>query len=54
MEGGTIEEKIDLLIETKRRLSEDVLQGGAEVLLTEMNDDELMKLVALDIHAALE
>ena len=49
---GTIEEKIDRLIESKRQLVKDVLEGGAEVLLTEMNDEELLRLVALDIHAA--
>ena len=51
---GTVEEKIDQLIESKRQLSEDLLQGGAELLLTELKDDELLKLVALDIHKALE
>jgi non-specific serine/threonine protein kinase len=50
---GTVEEKIDHLIESKRQLVRDLLEGGAELLLTEMNDDELLKLVALDIHAAL-
>jgi non-specific serine/threonine protein kinase len=49
---GTIEEKIDGLIESKQRLSTDLLEGGTEMLLTEMKDDELLKLVALDIHAA--
>ena len=49
---GTVEEKIDELIESKRQLSQDLLEGGAELLLTEMNDDELLKLVALDLHAA--
>jgi hypothetical protein len=28
-----------------------LLEGGAELLLTEMKDDELLKLVALDVHA---
>jgi superfamily II DNA or RNA helicase len=51
---GTVEEKIDLLMESKRKLATDVLEGGAELLLTEMNDDQLLKLVALDIHKALE
>ena len=51
---GTVEEKIDQLIESKRQLSEDLLEGGAELLLTELKDDELLKLVALDIHKALE
>ena len=51
---GTVEEKIDQLIDSKRQLSEDLLAGGASVLLTELKDDELMKLVALDLSKALE
>jgi non-specific serine/threonine protein kinase len=51
---GTVEEKIDQMIESKRQLSEDLLEGGAGVLLTEMKDDELLKLVALDINKALK
>ena len=50
---GTVEEKIDALIESKRQLSTDLLEGGAELLLTEMKNDELLKLVALDIHSAM-
>jgi len=50
---GTVEEKIDELIDSKRRLSDDLLGGGGEVLLTEMRDDELLKMVALDVHTAL-
>ena len=49
---GTVEDKIDKLIESKQRLTRDVIEGGAEVLLTEMQDDELLRLVALDIHTA--
>jgi non-specific serine/threonine protein kinase len=51
---GTVEEKIDQLIESKRQLAHDLLHGGAETLLTEMNDDELLKLVALDLRTALQ
>ena len=51
---GTVEEKIDKLIESKRQLSKDLLEGGAETLLTEMRDEELLKLVALDINTALK
>jgi SNF2 family DNA or RNA helicase len=47
-----VEEKIDELIESKRQLSKGVLEGGAELLLTEMKDEELLKLVRLDINAA--
>jgi len=51
---GTVEEKIDQLIESKRQLSKDLLEGGAELLLTELKDDELLKLVALDLNTALK
>ncbi|MDR3700168.1 MAG: DEAD/DEAH box helicase [Candidatus Sulfopaludibacter sp.] len=51
---GTVEEKIDQLIESKRQLSDGLLQTGADLLLTEMKDDELLKLVALDINKALK
>ena len=51
---GTVEEKIDQLIDSKRQLSQNLLEGGGEVLLTEMRDDELLKLIALDLHTASE
>jgi non-specific serine/threonine protein kinase len=51
---GTVEDKIDQLIESKRQLSTDLLEGGADLLLTEMKDQELLKLVALDINKALK
>ncbi|MDA8382061.1 MAG: DEAD/DEAH box helicase [Betaproteobacteria bacterium] len=51
---GTIEDRIDQLIESKRQLVQDVLEGGAEVMLTEMSDKELLDLVRLDIHTAQE
>jgi non-specific serine/threonine protein kinase len=51
---GTVEEKIDRLIESKARLSQDLLEGGADMLLTEMKDEELLKLVALDWNKALK
>jgi non-specific serine/threonine protein kinase len=51
---GTVEEKIDQLIESKRQLSQELLEGGADLLLRELKDDELLKLVALDIGKALK
>ena len=51
---GTVEDRIDQLIESKQQLVQDVLEGGAELLLTEMSDRELLDLVRLDIHAAKE
>jgi non-specific serine/threonine protein kinase len=51
---GTVEQKIDELIESKKQLSKDLLEGGAELLLTEMKDEELIQLVALDLRAAAQ
>jgi superfamily II DNA or RNA helicase len=51
---GTVEEKIDQMIESKRQLSKDLIEGGAELLLTELQDEALLKLVALDLNAALK
>jgi superfamily II DNA or RNA helicase len=52
---GTVEEKIDALIEAKRDLARDLLEEeGGERLLTEMSDEELMSVVALDIRKACE
>jgi non-specific serine/threonine protein kinase len=49
---GTVEDKIDQLIESKQTLVKDVLEGGMELQLTELSDKELLNLVALDIHSA--
>jgi non-specific serine/threonine protein kinase len=51
---GTVEEKIDALIESKQSLSDDLLAGSGEINLTEMKDDELLRLVALDLGAAMK
>jgi superfamily II DNA or RNA helicase len=49
---GTVEERIDRLIEDKQALARGVLIGGGETLLTEMSDAELMAMVALDLRRA--
>jgi len=51
---GTVEEKIDALIEGKQRMAREVLAGGGEVLLTEMSDAELLRIVSLDLRTALD
>ena len=53
---GTVEEKIDALIESKKALSDELLadSGSGEINLTEMRDDELLRLVALDLNAAMK
>ena len=49
---GTVEEKIDELMEEKKDLSDGILKAGAETMLTEMSDKELLDLVALNIDRA--
>jgi non-specific serine/threonine protein kinase len=51
---GTVEDKIDRMIESKKQLVGDFLSGGADVLLTEMKDEELLELVTLDLSAAMK
>lgn len=51
---GTIEERINQMIESKQSLVNDVLQNETEVQLTELSDKELLNLVQLDIHTAIE
>jgi superfamily II DNA or RNA helicase len=48
---GTIEERIDALITEKKALADSILSAGAgaETLLTEMSNDELLRFVALDL-----
>ena len=51
---GTVEERIDALISSKKELADSVLgtEDSAEKKLTEMADDELLRFVALDLKAA--
>jgi non-specific serine/threonine protein kinase len=50
---GTVEDKIDSLIESKRALSDELLAAGGDVNLTELPNDELLRLVALDLNTAM-
>lgn len=51
---GTIEERIEELIASKRHLSGQLLaDSGPGTLLTELPDEELLALVALDLQTAL-
>jgi non-specific serine/threonine protein kinase len=50
---GTVEERIDAMIEEKIGLSKELLgTTGAEKILTDMNNSELLKFVSLDINRA--
>ncbi len=49
---GTVEERIDALIEEKSQLADAVLAEGTERTLTEMSDEELIRMVSLDLDRA--
>ena len=56
---GTVEEKIDQLIEEKKSLATQLLGGDGDgesgaALLTEMPDDELLRFVSLDFRRAVQ
>ena len=51
---GTIEEKIDEMISAKQGMSKEILEGSHEAILTELSNNDLLKLVSLDILAATE
>jgi SNF2 family DNA or RNA helicase len=46
---GTIEESIDTLISSKKKLARDLLAGQDELVLTELSNEELLNLIKLDI-----
>jgi len=46
---GTVEERIDMMLEEKSRLSKDVIAGTGEAWITEMKNDELMDLFKLTL-----
>ncbi len=51
---GTIEEKIDDMIDTKQELADALLSKTKEISLTELSDDSLLQLVRLDVNAAMK
>ena len=50
---GTLEERIDEMIETKKALAESIV-GTDENWLTEMDNDSFRKLIALNRQAIME
>jgi len=50
---GTIEEKIDTLIHDKQKMANEILEGDASATLTELSDDEILKLVTLDLDHSM-
>jgi non-specific serine/threonine protein kinase len=48
---GTIEEKIDAMLEEKQKLAGDIIASSGEAWITEMNDEELSRLFRLEAKA---
>ncbi len=46
---GTVEERIDMMLEEKSRLSQDVIAGTGGGWITEMKDNELIDLFRLTL-----
>jgi non-specific serine/threonine protein kinase len=46
---GTVEERIDLMLQEKSRLSQDVIAAAGESWITEMKDDQLLDLFKLTL-----
>ena len=46
---GTIEEKIDMMIDEKLKLSQNIIQSSGESWMTEMDNDQLMDLFKLTL-----
>ena len=52
---GTLEERIDAMLADKRALSGSMLDSGeGELKLTELSDEALLRVVALDLGSALD
>ena len=50
---GTLEERIDAMLHNKQHVADGILEDDGERRLTELATDELMRVVALDLRAAL-
>lgn len=46
---GTIEEKIDQLINAKKELADNVIGKGGENWITEMNNEQLLAMMRLEL-----
>ena len=51
---GTVEEKIDRLIDSKKAVSDELLSGGGEIKLTEMSNEDIMNMVKLDLAGVMQ
>ncbi len=49
---GTVEEKIDAMITEKQKMADEILSSDKEINLTELPDDEILRMVRLDVTRA--
>ena len=49
---GTIEERIHEMIAEKQKMADEILSSDGEVNLTELSDEQLLKVVSLDVTRA--
>jgi SNF2 family DNA or RNA helicase len=49
---GTLEERIDRMLQDKQQLADQILTQGGETMLTEMTDEQLLRFVSLDLNRA--
>ena len=47
------EEKIDKMLLSKRKMSDDILDKGGDALLTELSNEEIVRVVSLDLSKSL-
>lgn len=45
---GSVEEKIDAMIASKRELAENVIGSGGENWITELSNEELLSVLRMD------
>ena len=50
--SGTIEERIDAMIADKQKMADEILDSDGQVALTEMSDEQILKMVSLDVTRA--
>jgi non-specific serine/threonine protein kinase len=48
---GTLDERIDAMIRSKKQIAQELLQGDLGPAITELSDQEILDLVALDLDA---
>ncbi|MBP9128549.1 MAG: SWF/SNF helicase family protein, partial [Elusimicrobia bacterium] len=51
---GTLEEKIEKMLLSKRKMSDEILADGGDALLTELSNEEIMRVVSLDLPQTKE